>query len=108
VRRLCAHCKSEIETSASEIPGNWCKQTTIKTFEAKGCSACHFTGYRGRIALYEVIPIDETARSLIKENKSTVDKYLAKLEVKKLAQRAFDLLLNGDTSLEETYPLLLN
>jgi type IV pilus assembly protein PilB len=71
-----------------------------------GCDTCHFTGYKGRIALYEVIPIDSILAQKIKNSDYSVDDILAERKIKKLAQRAYELFITGETSLEEVYPLL--
>ena len=50
VRRLCPHCREAVDE---------------KTFRAVGCEQCRGTGYRGRLALHEILPIDEHIRRLI-------------------------------------------
>ena len=64
------------------------------------------TGYRGRKAVYEVIPIDRELRSLIREQQLDVADLLVKKEIKTLKENAFSLLLSGETSLEEIRPML--
>ncbi len=71
-----------------------------------GCDNCHFTGYKGRIALYEVIPIDAILAQKIKNNDYSIDDILEQRKIKKLAHRAYELFTSGETSLEEVYPLL--
>lgn len=106
VRKLC-DCKV-IEPLNNQ---DWIhQQTEFPTPEthhiAFGCDNCHFTGYKGRIALYEVIPIDSVLAQKIKNNDYSVGDVLAERGIKRLAQRAYELFINGDTSLEEVYPLL--
>ena len=43
---------------------------TIKCFRGKGCSVCNNSGYKGRVALYEVMPISDEVRELILEGAS--------------------------------------
>ena len=50
VRRLCPNCRKHIAE---------------KKFRAEGCEQCRGTGYRGRLALHEILPIDEHIRRLI-------------------------------------------
>ncbi len=66
VRVLCKDCKEPYETGESEeervkIPAG----TPI--YRANGCEKCHFTGYRGRTGIYELIPVDDELRQLIHE-----------------------------------------
>ncbi len=66
-------------------------------FRPKGCSACLGTGYRGRVALFEVLEIDEPAR----------DRLLARQPIPKAARSlsadGLDKVLAGVTSLEEVW-----
>jgi len=106
VRKLC-DCKV-VEPLNSQ---DWIHQQTEFSSPAThhvafGCDNCHFTGYKGRIALYEVIPIDSVLAQKIKNNDYSVDDVLAERGIKRLAQRAYELFINGETSLEEVYPLL--
>lgn len=106
VRKLCG-CKV-VEPLKKQ---DWIHQQT--EFEipdehhvAFGCDLCHFTGYKGRIALYEVIPVDSILAQKIKNNDYSVDDILTERGIKKLSQRAYELFTAGETSLEEVYPLL--
>ena len=53
-RRLCPHCRREIEP-----PAMMKKQGLTRAFEPVGCGECHNTGYRGRVGLYEQFVINE-------------------------------------------------
>jgi general secretion pathway protein E/type IV pilus assembly protein PilB len=75
---------------------------------AVGCEHCHFTGYKGRKAIYEVIPIDVHLAESIKNNSFTVSEYLRSKQIRSLSENAFELLVNGDSSPEEVYSLLVN
>lgn len=106
VRKLCTSCT----TKAALDPLDW---PSIDTYEIPkevatpvGCDQCHYTGYKGRMALYEVIPIDQTLALAIKGNDHEVDQLLNERGIKNLATRAYEVLIEGTTSLEEVYPLL--
>lgn len=106
VRKLC-----ECKTQKPLNPADWPLQQTNFTIPeqhhvAEGCDKCHFTGYKGRIALYEVIPIDNQLAGKIKNNDHDVSAMLEERKLKSLSQRAYELLTDGSTSLEEVYPLL--
>lgn len=107
VRKLCTHCKQEVPLSVLDWPIG-IPTTTIPTTHsvAVGCDHCHYTGYKGRIALYEVIPMDGTLSMSIKNNDSVIDELLKERGIKTLSERALELLTTNTTSLEEVYALL--
>jgi len=68
VRMLCKHCKRPQTLSAAVLEEHglaW-----AKPFEAVGCSRCGGSGYRGRVGVYEVMPVSERIRALILERAS--------------------------------------
>jgi len=104
VRRLCAGCKVsycllEDERALMHLaPDIDCSNVA----EARGCEACHYTGYRGRTGIYELIPIDETLRGMIHRNESlqSIEIYL-RPQVPSIREDGFKRVLAGDTSLAE-------
>ncbi len=107
VRKLCVRCKATknlerkdwpMGSSSFTIP----EQQTIPV----GCDECHYTGYKGRLALYEVIPVDQSLAEAIKGNRHDIEEILQERDIKNLATRAYEVLIEGTTSLEEVYPLL--
>jgi type IV pilus assembly protein PilB len=107
LRKLCVHCKERTPLDKSELPGNnYPHGTDHSQFIPKGCNECFHTGYNGRVAIYEVIPIDTELSIMIKNGDSNVDTVLAKNGIKTLAQNALELFIEGVTSLEEIYPIL--
>ncbi|MCH2224901.1 MAG: GspE/PulE family protein [Crocinitomicaceae bacterium] len=107
VRRLCNSCKTIAPLNSDDWP------LDVSFFEiprehhiAVGCDQCHYTGYKGRLALYEVLPIDHELSLAIKGNEYNVDEIIEKRGIKSLAIRAYEVLTSGVTSLEEVYPLL--
>jgi type IV pilus assembly protein PilB len=68
VRRLCPHCRRQFTPPpdtlrALNIAEN--DAASIPFYKAVGCDQCNHTGYRGRIGIYEVMPITEKLRRLI-------------------------------------------
>jgi general secretion pathway protein E/type IV pilus assembly protein PilB len=111
VRVLCVHCKQKMPVSIQVFPVNFKKKDFISEhFVAKGCPECHFTGYKGRKAIYEMIPIDPQTSELIvnSSSHSEVDLYFKSLGIQTLQQSAMDVVKRGETSIDEIYPLLLN
>jgi type IV pilus assembly protein PilB len=105
IRKLCS-CKIEEKINSNDLPVGFEKEESFISYKAVGCSKCHFTGYKGRQALYEVIPIDKTMALAVKEEKFNVDKLLTERNIKSLSSLAFNCLKSGITSLEEIYPIL--
>ncbi len=111
VRRLCPHCKEEQPFSKEMLPfsvrESW-SYSIDKHFAAKGCDQCYFTGYSGRIALYEVIPIDETFSNEIKNKNFAINNLLKERKITTLVSNAINLFESGETSFEEIYSILIN
>ncbi len=108
VRKLCPHCKTET-TKELEFPTAYQpKHIPTKHATSTGCDSCYYTGYKGRKAVYEVIPIDRELSELIKKknNSTTVDAILEEKGIKSLADSAYQLFLDEVTSFEEIYPIL--
>ena len=72
VRRICPHCKREYDPSSDELASLGIDPATkgLKFYRGKGCAECFDTGYRGRIAVFEILPITRRVRELIGKNGS--------------------------------------
>jgi general secretion pathway protein E/type IV pilus assembly protein PilB len=90
VRLLCPHCKRR--------EGEY--------FAAVGCEKCYYTGYSGRRAIYEVIPIDDTLAGAVRRQESDIEPLLAERGITTLGEAAGDLLRRGETSMEEIVQFL--
>lgn len=108
LRKLCSHCKEETPFDSTEFPVGYVLPRQIDTyFKPKGCPECYYTGYKGRKAIYEVIPIKNEIVATIKAHPQNIKEKLT-YEYQSLAQQAFDVFSKGNTSLEEIYSLLIN
>lgn len=107
IRLLCPHCKEEQALNPEELPAFVRKMAPERHFKPRGCQQCHFTGFKGRRAIYEVINVTQELTEQIKANATQVDEYLQANKIEKLWQNAFKLFNLGDTSLEEIYPYLI-
>lgn len=112
VRRVCTHCSKKRDFTEEE------KKLMKKTVEPygveldfknkythtiKGCKKCNFTGYLDRIALFEILLMDEDISEAIMENESTIvirNMALSK-EYKPLIVDGILKILNGITTLDE-------
>lgn len=109
VRKLCGHCMEEMPVSKGLFPKNFQVPKDLKMhFVPVGCHQCHYTGYQGRKAIYEIIPITKSLVPHIKNNDLEVDGYLHDNNISTLRDNAIDLIKNGVTSIDEVYALLIN
>ena len=106
VRQLCEHCKIQSETlSANHLIDLGFSDTQAKRmipFKAIGCSHCS-QGYRGRIALFELLPMSTQLSEIILSNNSHRDilNYAKESRMRSLYQSGLDKVADGTTSLEE-------
>src|SRR5690606_15248548 len=74
-RRLCPKCKEQYEPTAAALKAAGLPlekgQPIPKIYRAVGCSVCSRTGYKGRVALHEVLPITERIERLAVERASS-------------------------------------
>ena len=109
LRLLCPACKEESDFNDSLYPRQFKPYSVVSThFIARGCERCHYTGYKGRKAVYEVIPIDQDLTLEIKNSNMNVLKLLKDKGIQTIAENAFKLFDQGLTTIDEIYPLLLN
>ncbi len=107
VRILCPECKKETKIEKDIFPQNFEVPEHLKThFTAQGCNHCYHTGYSGRKAIYEIIPITKSVIKHIKNNDLEIDNYLEENNIKTLKHNAINLIAKGITSVEEVYTLL--
>ncbi len=104
VRVLCPHCKETAKPTPEERRILGLKRTEMpEIFKAKGCKKCNLTGYRGRMAIVELLRIDAEMDALI-ARRAHLDE-LKTVAVNKgfttLAEDGVRRILEGYTSLEE-------
>jgi type IV pilus assembly protein PilB len=105
-RRLCEACKTTVEYprealrragfSDADLDGSW------KPYKAVGCSVCS-NGYKGRVGIYQVMPITEEMQRIILAEGSALDiqQEAAKNGVRDLRQSGLAKVRTGVTTLEE-------
>ncbi|MBL8694682.1 MAG: Flp pilus assembly complex ATPase component TadA [Planctomycetes bacterium] len=74
VRRICGDCKAQVLPDPErlrEIGLDPEKLQGARFAVGRGCDRCHHTGYRGRLAIFEVLRVDDTIRQLMLEHVST-------------------------------------
>jgi general secretion pathway protein E len=106
VRTICPHCK-EVHQPPEELLHEIAREIPLPagaTFcRGKGCDKCMQIGYWGRIAIYELLKVDDTVRELLLQNKDAATIKKAALEQGMRSLRASGLAkaLQGITTLEE-------
>jgi type IV pilus assembly protein PilB len=102
VRRICDKCREPVQMSDAALEAIGIRPGT-QFFHGRGCTACNKTGYKGRLALHEVMLISEEVERLAVERASaTVIEQVAKAEgMRTLRQDGLAKVLAGTTSLDE-------
>ncbi len=109
VRLLCPQCKMLKSLDVNLYPKQFKPYNKVEQhYEAHGCEHCYYTGYKGRKAVYEIIPLDQELATEIKKGNMYIQDLLKERKIQTLAENAFQLFSDGLTSLEEIYPLLFN
>ena len=105
VRRICSHCR--VESSVAPILRDKLEALGARRLEGpyyvgKGCEECRGTGYRGRIGIFELLPINPELRELILQKRSNAElKNAAQKTMITMHQDALQKATEGVTSLEE-------
>jgi general secretion pathway protein E len=106
VRRICARCttvrylsREEVQTLRLSVPTG----KKVQVMEGKGCHECRGTGYKGRVGIFEIMPVDDAVKHLVQ---TRADAPLIKREsikngMRTLRQSALQRLAEGSTTFEE-------
>jgi general secretion pathway protein E len=105
-RTICSSCKEPYvpPTEALEQFGIAERAKGRTFYKGRGCQACRFSGYRGRIGVYELLQISDPIRELINEKRSAVDIRKAALktgDLRTLYRDGLEKAAKGETTLEE-------
>jgi type IV pilus assembly protein PilB len=106
VRRVCAECKTFYEPADEVLRrlGLTHEQVLGKKFAyGKGCERCNFTGYRGRMAITEILDVDDRMREMILQGASTTALQAAAVEggLVTLRENGLRAVFDGATTAEE-------
>jgi type II secretory ATPase GspE/PulE/Tfp pilus assembly ATPase PilB-like protein len=112
IRKICEMCKTSITINASDLlknipqkilAKNFGPKKQIRIYQGKGCQVCHFTGYAGRIGIYEVLEMTPTIRKLIAEKMDS--DIIAEAAIKEgmttMMDDGLEKVLRGETTVEE-------
>lgn len=103
VRKVCLNCAVEYTPDESILKRLDIKYQNVKFVRGEGCPECHYTGYKGRIGIYEVLKIDTEMREMISKNATTetIRKYALSKGFQTLYDSGMKLASVGITTLEE-------
>ncbi|MCP4649323.1 MAG: Flp pilus assembly complex ATPase component [PVC group bacterium] len=106
IRKLCDECKQEIK------PDVRFKDMKLNgpIYEAKGCEKCRFSGYRGRVGIYECLPIGVEIRDMIYYRKSSDEIRIRaeELGMRSLYESGLEKMKQGLTSYEEVLAVTIS
>ncbi|OQA02486.1 MAG: Type II secretion system protein E [Planctomycetes bacterium ADurb.Bin401] len=104
IRRLCNHCKQPARLSDAQTKAFEKRNIPISNiYEAVGCSKCNDTGYKGRIGVYDIMPIDNASKNRISTgNISVISNESDDQQMKtNLHRQAMKHVISGITSIDE-------
>ena len=105
VRRLCNNCKEEYTPTKQELGlvGLDPSRVPGKLYKAKGCAECRNTGYKGRLAIFEMIPMARDLRKLVFDNanEDVIRQTSLNNGMTTLREAGLARVLDGTTSIEE-------
>ncbi|WP_158135374.1 GspE/PulE family protein [Photobacterium damselae] len=106
VRRICPECKEPVALAPQQQV--WLEsrypQLSQHTFHyGRGCQNCNFSGYRGRIGVFELLEIDMPMMDALRDNNAVLFGQLARnsQSYKPLIESAMELAMAGTTSIDE-------
>jgi type IV pilus assembly protein PilB len=106
IRKVCMECREAVKVHPQLLIDLGVLPDEVKSFpvyKGKGCSLCNNTGYKGRVGLYEVMPMKEEIKELLLSRASTseIKKEAIRLGMKTLRQSGIAKIKEGVTTIEE-------
>jgi len=106
VRRICTNCKKEYQPTEAQLMELGLLPEDVKgrvLYYGQGCDYCNNTGYKGRLAIFELMVLDDELRELIMQNASTAVLRAAarKRGMRTLREAGLLAIYDGVTTIEE-------
>lgn len=110
VRKICTNCRisqrynfSELTSEIFKHPEDYFTKEPVTLYRGKGCEVCNYTGYKGRIGIYEVMRISDNLRRIISSNPVALEIFRVAREegFKTFFEDGLLKVLNGVTTLDE-------
>jgi type IV pilus assembly protein PilB len=101
-RRLCVHCRREYAADAEELGvADQSMSQHVLLYDAVGCAKCQGTGYAGRVALREVMPVHGEVRALVESSAEEIFAAAVRQGMTTLRDDGMRLALTGVSSVDE-------
>lgn len=112
VRKICEMCKSSLDVTLDQLLMNLPAETIkkhfgvkkeVRIYKGKGCEVCHFTGYSGRLGIFEVLEVNANIKKLITaQNDSNAILAQAIADgMQTMLDDGLTKVIKGDTTIEE-------
>src|ERR671910_905350 len=106
LRRICVHCKGPVVVPPNALVDVGLtpeEATSITCYKGSGCEACSGTGYKGRIAIYEVMTLSPELRDMVLSGASALEIKRGEIQqgVRTLRMSGLEKLKEGVTTIEE-------
>jgi type II secretion system protein E len=103
VRRICPHCREETEAPPEVTAGH--DEEIKAVWKGRGCERCMHTGYRGRLAIFELLMVDDEIRNLITAKASVreIRDMAISRGMRALRQDGLGKVSQGITTLDEVF-----
>ncbi len=102
VRKICPYCKVKYKPDV-DIAKQLGIEEDVSLYKGEGCEKCKYTGYQGRVGIYEVMQVNKEIRNVIGKGGSTDDiRHVAvQSGFKQMKDSGFELVKKGITTIEE-------
>ena len=111
LKRLCPHCKKPVKTTPEQKRALGLKEDAI-IYEANGCPYCNNTGYKGRLAIHEIMYMNDELRDVVSKPGATIeeirDAAIRKAGMQPLFEAAKNVVLAGNTSYSDLLSMVVS
>src|SRR5436309_2782933 len=112
-RKVCKACREPYDADEESLVAYGHVPTgkgKLQFYKGKGCATCNFTGMKGRVAIYEVMPVGEELRDAILKNQGTAElRAIAQTAgMRSLRQAGLMKVIEGTTTIEEVLRVTLS
>jgi type IV pilus assembly protein PilB len=108
LRRICERCKTPIANPDTQLLKKMGMDSdqldSIELYQGKGCKECSDTGFKGRVAVYEILEFDDDIREAVSSKRYSeimLRKVVREKEILSLRQEGLKKILDGVTTIEE-------
>ena len=111
LRTVCQECKTSYLANPDElIRYHWQQEGQVRLIKGRGCPKCYDSGYKGRVAIHEVLSVDTTLQKLMvsNPNQDTLKEFVKTSGMKTLFDDGIDRVLQGNTTLEEVSRVIVS